>query len=145
MGDEFMPPVPNIASYDHMGVRVSDRARSLTFYSALGFEPEPGEGDITAHAAGLINAAGVRINLIFNGEPPSDGRNILLDVPTKHPGWTHPAFTVDRLDSILEWASHHGVEITQGPVFWGRRRVCFLRDPDRNVLEFDELIGQANE
>jgi catechol 2,3-dioxygenase-like lactoylglutathione lyase family enzyme len=140
-----MTLVLNITSYDHMGVRVSDRSRSLAFYGALGFKPEPGEGNVAAHAVGLINAAGVRINLIFNGEPPSDGKNILMDVSTKHPGWTHPAFTVDRLESILEWASDHDVEITQGPVFWGRRRVCFLRDPDRNVLEFDELIGQANE
>jgi catechol 2,3-dioxygenase-like lactoylglutathione lyase family enzyme len=136
---------PNITSYDHMGVRVSDRARSLAFYGALGFEPEPGEGDVTARAVGLINAAGVRINLIFNGEPPADGRNILMDVSQKHPGWTHPAFIVDRLDSILAWANHQDVEITEGPVEWGRRRVCFLRDPDRNVLEFDELIGNENE
>ncbi|MGL5838158.1 MAG: VOC family protein [Sphingorhabdus sp.] len=135
-----MTNYPVISNYDHIGVRVSDRAKSLVFYRSLGFEPEPGEGDVDARAVGLINAQGVRINLIFNGEARLDGANILMDIPEKHPGWTHPAFIVDRLDSILEWAVTNDVEITEGPVEWGRRRVCFLRDPDRNVLEFDELL-----
>jgi extradiol dioxygenase family protein len=30
--------------------------------------------------------------------------------------------------------------ITEGPVDWGRRRTCFIRDPDGNVLEFNELV-----
>ena len=66
--------------------------------------------------------------------------NILLDEPIKHPGYTHAAFIVDRLDDILAWAVERGVAITEGPVNWGRRITCFLRDPDGNVLEFNELI-----
>lgn len=133
------PPLA-IRGYDHVGVRVSERARALRFYGALGFAPEPGEGGVERRAVGLINAAGVRVNLIFNGEPDPHGRNVLMDVPEKRPGWTHPAFTVERLDDVLAWAAGQGVTITEGPVSWGRRRVCFLRDPDGNVLEFDELL-----
>jgi catechol 2,3-dioxygenase-like lactoylglutathione lyase family enzyme len=32
-----------ISSYDHMGVRVTDRARAVDFYAKLGFYPEPDE------------------------------------------------------------------------------------------------------
>jgi hypothetical protein len=31
------------------------------------------------------------------------------------------------------------IAITEGPVDWGRRITCFLRDPDSDVLEFNEL------
>ena len=94
-------------------------------------------------AVGLINDKGVRINLIFNGQATPDGRNVLMDVAEKWPGWTHPAFVVSDLDSVLKWARSHDVAITEGPGLWGRRRVCFLRDPDGNVLEFDELLASV--
>jgi hypothetical protein len=29
-------------------------------------------------------------------------------------------------------------------VNWGRRLTCFLRDPDGNVLEFNELIEESS-
>jgi catechol 2,3-dioxygenase-like lactoylglutathione lyase family enzyme len=133
-------PNPRILSYDHVGVRVVDRARSLAFYAELGFVQEPGEGDAQGRAVGLINAAGVRLNLIMNGIAPPDGRNVLMDHGVKWPGWTHPAFVVDNLDTVLAWATARAIVVTEGPVVWGRRRVCFVRDPDGNVLEFDELL-----
>lgn len=124
-----------ITAYDHVGIRVTDRARALAFYADLGFviDPDYSNDDV----AEIINAAGIRINLIFNGVPR--GNNILLDEPSKHPGYTHAAFIVDRLGDILAWAAERGVVITEGPVDWGRRTTCFLRDPDGNVLEFNEL------
>ena len=48
-------------------------------------------------------------------------------------------FVVDSLAELLAWAKEAGVTITEGPVDWGRRLTCFLRDPDSNVLEFNEL------
>ena len=131
---------PRIVSYDHVGVRIVHRIRSLAFYAELGFVPEPGEGSVEGRAIGLINAAGVRVNLIMNGISPPNGRNVLMDVDPKWPGWTHPAFVVHDLQTVLEWAAARAIEVTEGPVVWGRRRVCFLRDPDGNVLEFDELL-----
>ena len=39
-------------------------------------------------------------------------------------------------------AGDNDVAITEGPHDWGRRLTCFLRDPDGNVLEFNELVEQ---
>jgi catechol 2,3-dioxygenase-like lactoylglutathione lyase family enzyme len=124
-----------ITGYDHFGIRVTDAARSLAFYAELGFIPDP---EFTnERVAEVVNTAGIRFNLIFNGVERDN--NILLDEPTKWPGYTHAAFIVDKLDDIVKWAEARGVTITEGPVDWGRRYTCFLRDPDGNVLEFNEL------
>ena len=127
-----------ITAYDHVGLRVTDAKRALDFYAALGFTPDP---DFTnERVAEVVNAAGIRFNLIFNGEVREN--NVLLDEPHKWPGYTHAAFIVDDLCTILKWAQDRGVKITEGPVDWGRRLTCFLRDPDGNVLEFNELVPQ---
>jgi catechol 2,3-dioxygenase-like lactoylglutathione lyase family enzyme len=133
-----------IGTIDHVGLRVTDLARSQAFYAKLGFAPEPGEDTPDHHALGLINAAGTRINLIYNGQAHPQ-RNILMDVPERWPGYTHAAFLVPRLDTVLDWARDEGVAITEGPIeLGGRRIVAFLRDPDGNVLEFDELLLLAS-
>jgi catechol 2,3-dioxygenase-like lactoylglutathione lyase family enzyme len=127
----------NITHFDHVGLRVTDARRALDFYRQLGFEVDTENSTDTAFE--IVNAAGVRLNLIPNGQPTPEGGNILMDVPEKWPGYTHAAFIVDRLADILEWAARSGIAITEGPVDWGRRTTCFLRDPDANVLEFNEL------
>lgn len=125
----------SISAYDHVGLRVTDRERALAFYADLGFAVDADYN--TERVAEIVNSAGVRMNLIFNGVPREN--NVLLDEPEKWSGYTHAAFIVDRLDAILDWAVERGVTITEGPVDWGRRLTCFLRDPDGNVLEFNEL------
>jgi catechol 2,3-dioxygenase-like lactoylglutathione lyase family enzyme len=131
-----------IKGYDHIGIRVTERHRALDFYAQLGFLPEDPEAALTERAVNLVTSDGVRINLICNGTPPPYGKNVLMDVENKWPGITHPAFIVASLDAVLEWAGGADVAITEGPVVWDdRRRVCFLRDPDGNVLEFDELFN----
>jgi catechol 2,3-dioxygenase-like lactoylglutathione lyase family enzyme len=130
-----------ITAYDHVGLRVTDAARALAFYAALGFELDAAHS--TPTAAEIVNPAGVRLNLILNGVPTPAGDNVLLDRAQKWPGYTHAAFVVERLADILEWAERAGVAITEGPVDWGRRITCFLRDPDSNVLEFNELKAEG--
>jgi len=126
-----------IQGYDHVGIRVSERTRALDFYARLGFSPDP---DFTnERVAEIVAADGTRINLIFNGVAQRNARNLLLDESIKLPGYTHAAFIVDRLDLLIAWARREGVAITEGPVDWGRRMTCFIRDPDGNVLEFNEL------
>ena len=127
-----------ISAFDHVGIRVTDPASSTTFYRSLGFEVD--EAHSHERVAEMINPAGIRLALIFNGVPPPDGKNVLLDITPKYPGYTHAAFIVDALADILTWAERSGVTITEGPVDWGRRMTCFVRDPDGNVLEFNELI-----
>lgn len=126
-----------LLGYDHVGIRVTDRERSLAFYNALGFHLDAEHSSDTALE--IVNADGLRLNLILNGEPTPDRDNVLLDGPRKWPGYTHAAFIVPQLGAVLAWAAARGVRITEGPVDWGRRITCFLRDPDSNVLEFNEL------
>ena len=125
-----------IIDYEHIGIRVSDRALALKFYEKLGFIEE---NYFPKHQASeLVTADGVYINLIFNGAKRD--RNILLDEPIKYPGITHPAFVVDDLDRVLEKLRQENIQVTEGPMYLGeRRRVCFIRDPDGNVLEFDQI------
>ena len=92
---------------------------------------------------GLINDAGVRINLVYNGVP-HPGRNVLMDVPDKWTGYTHYAVLVDSIQAVLDWAERECLTITEGPVVYGgRRMVVFIRDPDGNVIEFDELLPET--
>jgi catechol 2,3-dioxygenase-like lactoylglutathione lyase family enzyme len=76
-------------------------------------------------------------------EPPPQSKNVLLDIPDKWPDHTHAAFIVDSIDQLVCWLNELGIEITEGPSTFGhgRRKVCFIRDPDGNVIEFDEILG----
>ena len=128
-----------ILAYEHVGIRVTTPDVRVRFYKMLGFRKVL---DLPEHHANeMTNDAGVTINLIFNGVKREQNRNILLDEPVKWPGVTHPAFIVDDLDALLTMLQHEGVRITEGPHMIGeRRRAFFIRDPDGNVLEFDELL-----
>jgi lactoylglutathione lyase len=123
-----------IETFDHLGIRVSDKARALAFYAQLGFELEH-VSDFDAVVI-IKNAAGVELNLIVNGVDRTGGKNILMDVPEKHPGFTHVAFRVTDITSTIDSLKATGTVITQGPVTFGDGHVSvFIRDPDRNVIE----------
>lgn len=128
----------SIQGYDHVGIRVSDAARALDFYARLGFRLDPDFSN--DGVAEIVAADGTRINLIFNGIAREATNNILLDEAVKWPGYTHAAFIVDSLQELLGWAATESIAITEGPHDWGRRFTCFIRDPDGNVLEFNELV-----
>ena len=133
-----------ILSYDHIGIRVSDLRRSLSFYQALGFVETARFPEFEANE--MLSADGVRINLIFNGSRLSDAHNVLLDAPVKIPGVTHPAFVVDDLQALERWLHAQGINVTEGPHRIGPRRVAlFIRDPDGTVLEFNQLIDGDSE
>ena len=129
-----------IIDYEHVGIRVSDRYQALKFYEKLGFIEEtyfPKD-----QASELVSADGVYINLIFNGVKRKN--NILMDEPIKYPGMTHPAFIVENLDLVVKKLRQEQIPITEGPLFLGeRRQICFIRDPDGNVLEFDQIYPTA--
>ncbi|PWR24109.1 glyoxalase [Zavarzinia compransoris] len=135
-----------LLGYDHVGIRVTDRERALAFYRRLGFEERL---RFEGHEANeMVSADGLRINLIFNGARRPGARNVLLDEPVKLPGITHPAFIVDDLGRLQDLLAAEGIRITEGPERIGPRRIAlFIRDPDGNVLEFDQLIedGKARE
>lgn len=129
---------------DHIGIRVTDLAIAEAFYAKLGFLRDPEEYAPAVKACGLVHPGGLRIHLIYNGETASEG-NVLLDAPVKRPGYTHAAFIVDSMDELVAWLDRENIRISEGPVMMGhgRRNVCFIRDPDLNVLEFNEILDQA--
>ena len=129
----------NILSYDHVGIRVTDRDIARDFYQKLGFvetEYLPNE-----QANEMETASGVRINLIMNGAKRPNNANILLDEPIKYAGITHPAFIVDDIEKLQAWLQANQIAITEGPrQIVPRRMTLFIRDPDGNVLEFNQLL-----
>ena len=130
-----MPVAVELTAINHVGIRVKELARSAEFYRRLGFE-------LCWHSeahrvAGLRNPAGIELNLILNGDDANGGKNVLMDVGEKYPGYTHLAFRVASIKAVIEMLRAHNIRITQGPVSFGRdgHVSVFVRDPDLNVVE----------
>ena len=132
----------NIDRVDHIGIRVADRDRAMTFYRIFGFEEvrAADNDDVVV----MKNVQDVEINIIFNANNANDDKNILMDVPDKYPGYTHVTFRVTSISETVAALNENGIEITQGPVAFGAdgHVSVFLRDPDRNTLE---LRGRAED
>ena len=126
-----------IAGINHVGIRVSDLEKARSFYEQLGFEflagpigPEP--------VAIMEHPSGVNINLILNADSGIT-ENILMDVPERHPGYTHMALDVTDIKTIEASVNNMGIEITEGPITLPNGGVMlFIRDQDMNVIEFHQ-------
>ena len=125
----------DIEKVDHIGIRVADVDRALNFYKILGFKlhDKATNDDVVI----IRTKLDVEINLIYNANNDNDGKNILMDVGDKYPGYTHLALRVGSIKGTIEVLKENGIRITQGPVSFDRSRhgSIFVRDPDRNVLE----------
>lgn len=123
----------SIEAVEHIGIRVTDAARSEAFYALLGFQPtfRGGKEPVVV----LKNSRGVEINLICNGDARAEVVNVLMDVPEKHPGYTHVALGVASMDETVAELGRLGIAITGGPMKLGEGVSLFVRDPDRNVIE----------
>lgn len=118
-----------------MGIRVRNLAVTRGFYEKLGFEfiegpvgPEP--------VAVIIHPCGVNMNFILNASKNADSDNVLMDRSTKQAGYTHEALEVSDLESVERQLGELEIPITGEVELPTGSRFIFVRDPDRNVIEF---------
>jgi len=125
-----------ITNFDHIGIRISDRATSVAFYELLGFEMIADGGYGAGHPLVMLHPSGININLL-GPATARPGENILMDEKPKYPGITHLAVKVKDAAATEAFVTAHGIAISGRREFRGTDTI-FIRDPDRNVLE---LVG----
>lgn len=126
-----------IIGINHIGIRVTNLDSARKFYENLGFKfiigpvgPEP--------IAVMEHPSGVNLNFILNADS-AISNNILMDIPKRHPGYTHIALDVSDLNPVLEKIKKLGIEITEGPItIPNGGSMFFIRDQDQNVIEFHQ-------
>src|SRR5260221_170077 len=139
-------PVIDIVNVDHYGVRVRDLDRAMQFYSVLGFSLHARAGN---DAVAIVrDPHGVEINLVFNANADAGGKNILMDVGEKYPGYTHVALRVSSIKATLLALRENGVRITHGAVSLrpDRHVSVFVRDPDLEPVELrgrDQMLSSV--
>ena len=126
-----------ITGIAHVGIRVHNLDRARAFYELLGFNfvigpigPEP--------VAIMSHPSGIEINFILNAADTST-QNVLMDVKEKYSGYTHIALSVKNVFEMKMGLEKLGIIITEGPItFPTGSTSIFVRDPDRNVIEFNQ-------
>lgn len=127
-----------IKRIDHVGIRVMNFDRAISFYEKLGFLVT--RRDLKEHVVVLKHDSGIEINLLDSGNDDNNQKNILMDVDRKYPGYTHYAIAVESVEKAKQFLESIGLKITEGPVTFGDGKTSvFIRDPDKNVIEFTQL------
>lgn len=126
----------DISNFDHIGIRVSDPAKSVAFYELLGFELIADGGFDAGHPLVMLHPSGININLLGPATAKA-GTNVLMDEAQKYPGITHIALKMKDAEATEAFVTANNIAITGRRDFRGTKTI-FIRDPDRNVLE---LVG----
>jgi len=129
-----------IEKVDYVGIRVSDKTRSIEYYEALGFKTLADTGFDQGHPVIMQHPSGVVLNLLGPSNTAND-KNILMDVDEKYPGITHVSFKVASMDEARSFLKDRGIALTGEFTFKGMHAI-FIRDPDRNVIELDAYEGE---
>jgi len=129
-----------LEALNHVGVRVRDLNRSAEWYGRLGFRLI-WQSEHHKVACLRNDEIGVELNLIFNSNDSNGGKNVLMDVEPKYPGFNHLSFRVPSIRDTIDALSAAGVEIKEGPVSLGGEIAVFVRDPDLNVVELAEITS----
>ena len=111
----------DIERVDHIGIRVAELERALSFYQVLGFDlfhEDTNDGVVI-----IRNSHDVEINLIYNANDDNGGANILMDVENKYPGYTHVALRVGSIKATMEALVHRLRRMVQA----GAKRRAALR------------------
>jgi catechol 2,3-dioxygenase-like lactoylglutathione lyase family enzyme len=148
-----------IIAADHTGITVSNLERSLEFWqNVLGFEFSHRAHQTSEMASEITGVAGAEIKLAVVKAPgghkielleylaPADRKKV--DVRPCDVGSVHVAFTVDKLDAILEKLAASGWKAAGKPQTLktgpnAGKRVVYVRDPDGTTIEFMELPSSA--
>ena len=130
----------DIKAVNHVGIRIADKEKSVSFYRKLGFELSSDMGFADGHPIIMKHPSGVVLNLLGPANA-SVGTNILMDVEEKHPGYTHIALRVDSLEKAKAFFKAQGIALT-GSFSFKNMSAIFVRDPDSNVIELDEYSGE---
>ena len=120
-------------------IRVKEKARAADFYEALGFELIVDTGFEKGHPIMLRHPSGIVLNLLGPSTVDND-ENVLMDVDRKYAGYTHMALKIDSMADLEAFLEESAIEIT-GRFTFKDMNSLFIRDPDRNVIEFDEYPG----
>jgi lactoylglutathione lyase len=132
--------IPDMATFLHTMCRITDPAKSRTFYEALGFRfsremdiVRNGEREATNYFFSIGDQENV-LELTLN----HDGRT--YDLGT---GYGHIAVGVDDLAVTLAELAAQGIEAEREPyrVSEGGSLICFVRDPDDYRIELIDRSG----
>ena len=143
-----------VQRFTHVGIGVSDMARSLRFYrDLLGFTWEHAldvGGDPvdtllrlrgTQLHAEYLTRDGTRIELMHFAHPPAPPRP---ERPLNQHGLTHLSFRVSDLDAALDALRAAGERVLEDTVLrfpeW-QSAACFVVDPDGQLIELVQAPG----
>lgn len=127
-----------IQKIDHIGLRVRDKKRSIAFYTQLGFHVASEGHFEKGHPIVMKHPSSIVLNLLGPASEP-DGPNVLMDTDTKYAGYTHMALCVHSIDEAKSFFEQNHIEVTDSFEYKNMRAI-FVRDPDNNVIEFDEYV-----
>lgn len=122
-----------ITRINHIGLRVSHYESARDFYAQLGFVPVTGPMGPEPVAVSE-HPCGININFILNANS-GQAHNVLMDEATKHPGYTHVALEIQDAQATIDELASLGIALS-GDMQHPDGRSLFIRDPDRNVIEF---------
>jgi catechol 2,3-dioxygenase-like lactoylglutathione lyase family enzyme len=129
----------DIVKVDHVGIRVSDKDRSIAFYERLGYSVMADAGFEDGHPIIMQHSSGLVLNLLGPATGMA-GENVLMDVDDKFPGYTHVALHIESVEAAGALVEKLGIAITGRHKFKGIESI-FIRDPDRNVIELVQHTG----
>ena len=129
----------DVQKIDHIGIRVREKQRAIAFYEDLGFRLISDTGFEHGHPIMMEHPSGVVLNLLGPSTEAKD-ENVLMDIEQRFAGYTHMALKIGSLAEAEAYLAEKGIEIT-GRFSFKDMNSIFVRDPDRNVIEFDEYPG----
>ena len=146
-----------VKAMDHVAIMVSDLERAYRFYhDLLGMEKqEYYEEKYIQGVSEVMGLSDVQMKIYIMSSPLTPGVTLhvtQLDHPRSptgrpeihHAPSTHICFTVDDIEGIYEALKARGAEFVSKPVHYppeaGGWGICFLYDPDGNLLELVEVL-----